>query len=72
MIGVPPNVVTLGDFYQLDPMSLVCTKLDESIVAGTAPSPRSSFGFTSANDRVFLFGGETYTGEACACPDLWF
>jgi hypothetical protein len=52
----------LRDLYEYDPLSLTWTEHEASRVTGDFPVGRSSFGFTSANGRLFVFGGITLSG----------
>jgi hypothetical protein len=53
----------LRDLYEFDPLSLTWTEHEPSRVRGDFPVARSSSGFTSANDRLFVFGGTTLSGN---------
>jgi N-acetylneuraminic acid mutarotase len=50
---------TLSDLHCFDPVALVWTDLSAA-VASTAPSARSSHGFTSVGSKLFVFGGNNH------------
>ena len=52
----------LRDLYEFDPILLTWTEHKPNSVIGDFPIGRSSFGFTSANDRLFVFGGWSVSG----------
>jgi N-acetylneuraminic acid mutarotase len=52
----------LNDFYAFNPVNMTWTKLS-SLVRGALPSPRCSFGFASAGEKIFVFGGEAAEGH---------
>ncbi len=52
----------LSDFFALNSANWTWTNLAD-IVSGTWPGPRHSFGFASAGEDIFVFGGESDSGR---------
>ena len=50
------------DLFQLDPGTSTWTDLTTK-VQGTAPNPRQYAGFSYANKKLFLFGGQGLKGN---------
>jgi hypothetical protein len=61
----------LNDLYALNPANMAWINLS-SIVGGALPSPRCNFGFASAGDKLFVFGGESAEGLLIYtfCPEI--
>jgi len=63
---------SVKDLYAFDPDNLRWRRLDVE-AAGTGPSRRDSVGLAAASGRVYIFGGNFYTGLvlSVALGDLW-
>ena len=56
-----------NDLYRYDPVDAVWSNLVHNVTAGSPPSPRASFGFTSIGTSLYVFGG--YDGNGNAAPN---
>jgi hypothetical protein len=56
----------MNDLFEFDPGRQVWSRLSDTVVAGLAPSERSSFGFASDGSRLFVFGGINPQGAPTA------
>ena len=58
----------LDDLYMLDPSNNTWTDLS-AMIKGSPPKPRGGHGFTSSNNRLFVFGGTKGNDFGVCCLD---
>jgi hypothetical protein len=57
-----------NDLYSFSSIHLLWSDLS-SVLLGARPTPRSSFGFTSAGEKLYLYGGFSFSG-VLLCIDV--
>ena len=57
----------MNDLFELDPEQMRWRELSET-TRGDRPAPRSEFGFTSANGKLYVFGGVSFDNGQCCIP----
>jgi hypothetical protein len=56
-----------NDLLRFSTTALQWEHLDAALVSGSPPSPRSWFGMTAVGNDIFVFGGDTDSGEEGRC-----